>query len=374
MAERRVNLMVLTSSLCIGGAEAVIQSLCRNLCASRFNVLVCCLKERGEIGEDLQRSGFDVLEVPKPRRAKIDYFTSLKVAGILSRHKVDIIHSHTTHALSDSAICTLLRPGTKLVHTFHFGNYPHDKKSRMMLERASWRFSDKLVAVGEAQRKSIQGAYGIPDNRIVTIRNGIDMRERPGDPDFRKRHGLGGKVVIGSVGTLYEQKGFTYLLDVALRLKGSSRDFVFIVAGEGPLRKELESKARGLGLQENVRFLGWVKDADANLLPHVDIFFQPSLWEAMSVVVLEAMGAARLVVATSVGENPYIIEDGRDGFLVAPRDVDAMASKLAMLIEDGPLRERVGGCAAAKIKARFGARQMAAAYEELFEKVLTGRG
>lgn len=366
--------MVLTSSLCIGGAEAVIQSLCRNLCASRFNVLVCCLKERGEIGEDLQRSGFDVLEVPKPRRAKVDYFTSLKVAGILSRHKVDIIHSHTTHALSDSAICKLLRPGTKLVHTFHFGNYPHDKKSRMMLERASWRFSDKLVAVGEAQRKSIQGAYGIPDNRIATIRNGIDMRERPGDPDFRKRHGLEGKVVIGSVGTLYEQKGFTYLLDVALRLRGSSRDFVFIVAGEGPLRKELESKARGLGLQDHVRFLGWVKDADANLLPHVDIFFQPSLWEAMSVVVLEAMGAARPVVATAVGENPYIIEDGRDGFLVAPRDIEAMTAKLAMLIDDAPLRERTGDSAAAKIKARFGARQMASAYEELFEKVLAGKG
>jgi glycosyltransferase involved in cell wall biosynthesis len=119
-------------------------------------------------------------------------------------------------------------------------------------------------------------------------------------------------------------------------------------------------------LEETVVFAGWVKNAATALLPAADIYFQPSLWEAMSIAILEAMAAGRPIVATRVGEAPFMIEDGVDGLLAAPRDVSRMAEQLCRLIESPTLRRSIGEAAGRKAADRYTIAKMARAYERMY--------
>lgn len=368
---RKYNLLIVTSSLWIGGAEMVIRSLCHHLDKGRFNVSICHLKERGEIGDELHNDGYDITGIPKSTFFKTDYFTFSKLIKVILRNKIDIVHSHTPHALTDSVLSRLFLPRLKVVHTFHYGNYPHEKRSRMMLENIFSRMAHKLVAVGKNQERSIRKTYNLPGNRFVRIWNGVPRTIPAVDRDLRDRISAQGRIVIGTIGTLIEQKGITYLLEVASRLKNKGCNVLFVVAGDGPLRGELERKRLDLGLENTVLFIGWVKDAATRLLPLFDIFFQPSQWEAMSVVILEAMAAAKPIVATNVGENGYVIESERHGLIVEPANVDAMTTALERLVQDAGLRDFYGTQAQQMYEKCCTVEIMARKYEQLYLDTLS---
>ena len=107
----------------------------------------------------------------------------------------------------------------------------------------------------------------------------------------------------------------------------------------------LQALVRDLGLAEHVRLLGWVPQASDCVLPSCDIFVQSSLWEAMSIVVLEAMAAGKAMVVTRVGENPSVVVEGETGITVPPADPEAMAIALRRLLKDQALRQRLGHAA-----------------------------
>jgi glycosyltransferase involved in cell wall biosynthesis len=329
------------------------------------------LQLHGPIGRKLSKDGFNVFMLPQFKLFPLNYFSFIKLTAIVRHHKIDIIHSHDTASLVESALCRMIASNVKLVHTFHFGNYPNLPGNNMFLEKCFWRVPDSLIAVGNVQRVAIQKALKIPDHRIITIWNGIEKKEAAIDHNVVNRFSHTEKIVIGSLSTLIEQKGLSYLLDVAALLKKRNNRFIFVVVGGGPLQEELEAKSRQLGLQDTVYFLGWVEDAASRVLPFFDIFFQPSLWEAMSMVLLEAMAAGKPIVATNVGENRCIINEGESGFLVAPKDIQGMAMALEKLILQPDLRKKFGQAGRNKIDKYFNARTMAAAYEKVYQKVLS---
>jgi glycosyltransferase involved in cell wall biosynthesis len=371
---RKYNLLLVVSNLWIGGTEVVIQNLCHTLERRLFNVSVCHLKDRGSIGDDLHRAGVDIVGIsPSKVFRRANYFSFLGLIKVIREKNIDIVHSHTTYALTDSALCKLFRPRVKLVHTFHFGNYPHDNKRRMVMERVFSRFADRLVAVGDHQRQTIEDAYEVPPAKMRKVWNGVTVSNVGEYFDLRAIIGPEERLVVGTIATLYEQKGITFLLDVAARLKNQGEKVVFIVAGEGPLRKELEQKCERLGLANTIYLIGWVKDAAARLIPQLDVFFQPSLWEAMSVVLLEAMAAGKPIVATRVGENPKVIQHDRDGLLVDPRNIDQMVDALARLIHEPHLRVRLGTEAKKTFFQTCTADRMAREYEQLYLEVLGDR-
>lgn len=369
--KRKGNVMIVASHLWIGGAESVMQHLAESIDRRRFNVTVCCLKQRGSLGDELVRKGIDIVSFAEDRpHGRIDYLTFLKLHKLIRKRAIDVIHTHTTHGLFDASLCSLLVPRVKLLHTFHFGNYPHTQPRILWMERMCSRIADRLFAVGEVQRKQIQAAYGLPERRIGVIYNGVSFPSSGGDPEFRKKVGAENCILIGTIATMITQKGLTYLMDVAKEIQESGRKAVFVIVGEGHLRDELEAKRGRLGLGQTVLFTGWVKNAAEVALPAFDIFFQPSLWEAMSMVVLEAMAAGKPVVATRVGENGRIIEGGVDGLLVEPMDISGMAAALGRLIDDVGLRIRLGQAAREKVERRFTIQHMVKDYETVYEELM----
>jgi len=139
------------------------------------------------------------------------------------------------------------------------------------------------------------------------------------------------------------------------------------------MRAELEARASALGIAERVEFTGWRADAARSLLPMFDIFVQSSHWEAMSVVILEAMAAGRPIVATTVGENAHVLEDGRSAILVPPRSAEALADGLARAIEDRSLRRRIAAAARDDYRASFTGEAMSRRYADMYMECLAGR-
>lgn len=366
LPERKINLLIVVAALGIGGAEVVIEHLARSLDHRRFNVTICCIKVAGPIGEALRRDGYDVVVLTPPDRTNVDYFTFLRMRRLIRDRRIDIVHSHSTEGLADAAVCRLFSPRLRLVHTFHYGNYPHLEPRHLLFERVFARFATRKVAVSEVQRRQLMTTYHFSESTIERVWNGVPRCTATPDGSFRAKIGVRDEVLIGTVATLTRQKGLNDLLTVARRLHDSGRQARFVVIGDGHLRTELAQRRCELGLENTVVFTGWVKDASLRAVPEFDVFFQPSLWEAMSMAVLEAMAAGVPVVATRVGENPYIITDGIDGLLAEPRDTAGMAAALSRLVDEPTLRCELGAAARATVAGRFTVEQMTEAYERIY--------
>lgn len=366
---KKPHILLAIRTLSGAGAELVVENLCKGLNRARFEVTVCELYGTGEKAEKLRASGYSVVSL-NPTGRKPSYLGFLRLAGLIRSHSIDLVHSHTTASLADAGLSRILAPDVKLIHTFHFGNYPDRELTHKRIERLFHRFANRLVAVGHHQADTIMQTYQIPSSRMVTIWNGIEKRRNRIDEALVGPLRGSGKILIGTIGTLIPQKGHQDLIEVAALMKERGFPVLFVIVGGGPLRQMLEDRVRELGLAETVVFLGWVRDAAETVLPAFDIFFQPSLWEAMSMVLLEAAAAGKPVVCTAVGEADRIVEHGRTGYLVPPRDVAGMIAALNALIADGALRERLGHAAAETVERCCRSEVMVERYEQLYLDVL----
>ncbi|WP_316365786.1 glycosyltransferase family 4 protein [Candidatus Thiodiazotropha sp. CDECU1] len=371
MNNSKIKICILHSTLHIGGAEEVTANICKTIDKDLFDITVCYLKEMGLVGERIAKQGTDVIGVAKKSINKTDYLTSLRLRNLIKKEQFSIVHTHDIHSLIDASICRLTMPSLKLVHTFHFGNYPHREPKRAKLEKLFWRVPDKLVSVSEKQKSDLCKFYKIPENRVTTVWNGVDILTENKKLDAIEGYRQQGKVIIGSVNTLIEQKGMFDLIEVSKVLKDNLPDkFVFVVAGDGPLRSKLEAEIAKYNLEDYVHLLGWVDSASSVILPKIDIFFQPSLWEAMSMVLLEAMASSKAIVTTSVGETPKIINSPEYGVVVEPGNIQAMISSLTEMIEKKQLREQLGKNARLRYEEHFTAAKMSSRYADLYQKLI----
>lgn len=365
-----MRVLIVNSTLHIGGAERVAACLSEHLDRRGFEVTACYLKQNGIVGEGMLAAGVDLVPVPGHAGGRPDWLTSLKLLRLIRRRNIQLVHTHDVHGLVDASLCRSLLPGLRHVHTFHFGNYPHREPQRARLERLLWRIPDALIAVGHEQSAALRKLYRIPESRVRVLWNGVDEPQACIAQDYAQLIRSHPGPVIVSISTLIEQKGLAHLLEAAAILRRRGREFLLLIGGEGCLRSALESQAKILHLEDRVRFLGWVPQASARLLPAADIFVQSSLWEAMSIVVLEAMAARKAMVVTSVGENPHVVVDGDTGLMVAPGDAAALACALDKVIDEQPLRERLGRQARARYERLFTVRHMVAAHESLYKELL----
>jgi glycosyltransferase involved in cell wall biosynthesis len=367
---RRIRLLVVNSTLHIGGAEQVAACLAEHVSREAFETSACYLKEPGLIADQMLRSGVDLVPIPGLRAGHRDYLTFLKLRRLIRSRRIEVIHTHDIHGMIDGAVCRLTTPGLRFVHTFHYGNYPVRRIRHKVIEYTLSRVADALVAVSHSQAKALSSLYRIPENRIRVIWNGVEEPAFGAQPLKFQWEAPVGTPVIASISTLIPQKGLEYLLEAAALLRRSGERFVLLIAGDGPLRQSLIARSEALGLNGHVRFLGWVPQASSRVFPHCDIFVQSSLWEAMSIVMLEAMASAKPIVATAVGENPLVMLHGQTGLMVPPADPAALADALRSLLHDAEYRKRMGAAARARYEQLFTVQHMIAAHEQLYRELM----
>ncbi|MCX6623976.1 MAG: glycosyltransferase [Acidobacteria bacterium] len=172
---------------------------------------------------------------------------------------------------------------------------------------------------------------------------------------------------------LNRMKGVKYFLDAAIVLAGKYPDLRFLVAGDGGSKQELEEHACRLGLGQRIVFTGFRSDVP-DLLSEATISVLPSLSEGTSNTLLESMAAGIPVIATSVGGNLEVIEDGVSGLLVPPRDSAALAAATCRLLEDEGLASRLGQAGKQRVSELYSLSGLIHKTEHLYQRLIEVKG
>lgn len=219
---------------------------------------------------------------------------------------------------------------------------------------------DAHVAVGEACGRRLEDFYALGRDTVLSIPNGVpDWGEPPPMPNNET-------LTIGSVGRLDAMKGH----DVLLRAIAQLENVRVVILGEGNERQNLEQLATELGISDRVELRGWVAHP-RSALPQFDIIAQPSRSEGFPLAIVEAMLAARPVVATTVGSVPEAVIDGETGFLVAKNDIEQLASALRQLRDNPALRIRFGQRGREIASRYFTVEKMTNHYQDLWQKLVS---
>ena len=236
-------------------------------------------------------------------------------------------------------------------------------------------FAHCLVAVSEQVYRIAIEKEKIQPEKIKVILNGIKFirAEKPlTEIRARLRAELGlspEDFVYLSVGRVTLQKGHTYLLDAVPKvLERYPGNTIFIIAGEGHLRENLERKTVDLGIDSVVNFLGTRSDIP-DLLFLADVFVLPSLWEGLPLALLEAMSAGLPIVATRVEGVETVIKHGENGYLIRPKDITALASALIEIRGDDAARNQFGNSNRDLVLREYTIEKMCTQYEELFLRI-----
>lgn len=296
----------------------------------------------------------------------------MRYLAMLRRERIDLVHAQLQHATVFAAISRTLT-GIPFVVTRHVveDDLTSDKKRRLVyVEHLALRASSRLIYVSDATRQYHSQSFSFDPARCRTIYNGIDLRRFPawnGSDAARQAAGLPtGKPLVVMVGVMRPRKGHDVCIEAARLLPDAN--FVLVGDGDVPLVEALHAQAAGL---ENVHFLGTRKDIP-EILSAADVLVLPSDSEALPTVLIEAGAAGLPVIASTVGGVMEIVEDGRTGTLIPPRDPAALAAALRDLLADRGRMRRMGEQARQTIEARFTLPHQAQELTALYREVLTG--
>jgi glycosyltransferase involved in cell wall biosynthesis len=234
--------------------------------------------------------------------------------------------------------------------------------------------SDKIVAVCAKTREECKLDYGIPEEKMTVIYNGVNLIEfnpQITRSKIRSEYSLDDKPVILSVGCGTIRKGIPYLLRSVRDVKAQIPDVRLIVTGPTSYKQQMLSITRDLGIQENVIFSGKVPREELPFYYSAcDIVAVPSLQEGFPIVVLEAMASGKPVVASRVGGIPEAIEPGKTGILVDAGNSNQLGRALITLLNDQDLRRRMGREARLVAETRFDWERIAQRYIDEFDSLL----
>jgi glycosyltransferase involved in cell wall biosynthesis len=335
------RLLHLITRLPVGGAERLIADIVRKLDRGRYEPLVCCIQARGEIAAEIERSGVQVVCLERMKSRRFDWRAVGELARLLLRERIALVHSHLYHAnLYGRLAC--LRAKVPAVVSVH-NTYTRPKLHRRLINRFLAVRTRRVIAVSEDIKRDLIRYDGIAPERIVVISNGVDFGrlETPiSRAQARAQLGIAAQTVaVGCVARLEEQKGHRFLLE-AMALLGDLPLRLFII-GDGRLRAELEQRAASLGVAHATVFLGMRQDVP-EILRALDIYAMPSLWEGLSIAMLEAMAAGLPVVATDVGGVRQVLGADEYGVRVPPARPGELAQAIRSLAASPERRAGLG--------------------------------
>lgn len=362
----RARILHLITRLSIGGAERLLVDVVRRLDPARFESLVCCIQAKGELALELESAGIPLHCLDRMRSKHFDWRAVRDLARLLRRERIALVHSHLYHANLYGRLAARLA-GVPAIGSVH-NVYTRSKLHRRLLNRLLSRTSARMIAVSDDVRRDLIEHDGIEPAKVVTIRNGIDLRRvesRLSRQEARTRLSIPeDTLAIGCVGRLEEQKGHRFLLEACALLP--TIRFQLILVGEGRLREQLETRAAALDLAPRVTFLGARSDV-ADILRALDVYAMPSLWEGLSLAMLEAMAAGLPLVMSDVSGVAQAFGDEVCGMRVPPGDAAALADAIRQLAESPQRRARMGEAARRRTRAEFDIDAMMARLTSVYE-------
>jgi sugar transferase (PEP-CTERM/EpsH1 system associated) len=367
MARQPKKILYLNHCMAMGGIENMIVDFTRLLPGDEFEPHVAVFDGGGSLEKVLQERQVPVHWLDK--HEGVDFGLVLRLRRLLRRERIMVVHSHNYSAWLYACVAARGLRGLIHVHTEHSGVDAF--RRRYTAERWLSRFTTHVVAVSRHVHDVMIDEIGINPGRVRLIYNGVDTaRFRPdpqGRESLRRRLQIPpDTAVIGIVARLARIKNHEVLLRAYAKLLAMPDNKTRLaIVGDGPERASLEQLARHLGIATDVSFLGERRDTP-ELLSAFDVYVLPSFSEGMNLTLLEAMGAGLPVVASRVGGNVEIVEDGITGHLFPSDDADSLSELLGRLVAAPERRERMGQAGRERVLRQFDQRAMMRQYLSLY--------
>ncbi|WP_336343263.1 glycosyltransferase [Halalkalicoccus ordinarius] len=384
MSEDTIDVLCLTSSMGIGGAEKQISVSSERLAEKGVDIRIVCLRPVGAMGEQLMDSQVDVVSLNIEKNYQLLYKFP-RLLFLLFEKRPDIIHGHMYHSNVLSRLLSLLSPNAESVSTVHStyetngrglpktsgGDLP-EVTIRERMYRATDVLSDLTTFVSESSRQRYIDINAVSERSSMVVYNGIDTQEFHRDSErraaIRDRHGADEKFVWLAAGRFTNAKDYPTMIRAFGRL--SAPDNELWILGDGELKPEVEREIQQEGVADRITLLGTTNDVPS-YMSAADGFVLSSHWEGFGLVVAEAMACELPVVATRCGGPEEIVVDGETGHLCEARDPAALAAAMDRLRATKPAeRNRMGRRGRRVIENRFDLEKIADQWKEIYRSLL----
>jgi sugar transferase (PEP-CTERM/EpsH1 system associated) len=367
--------------LAVGGLENGLVNLINHMPPERYRHAVVCLKDFTDFRDRIERKDVHVIALRKREGNKLGIHVDLW--RVLRKLRPEIVHTRNLAAL-ESVVSAAFAGVPGRIHGEHGRDmYDLDGSSRKynLLRKAVNPFVSRYTAVSNDLAQWLVRRVEITPEKVVHICNGVDIHRfyprtgarLPLGPDGFVQEGT---IVVGTVGRMHTVKdqltlarAFVHLTQTDPRARAQLR---LMVIGDGPLREESLRLLRAAGADH----LAWLPGERADipeLLRAFDLFILPSIAEGISNTILEAMATGLPVVATNVGGNPELVEEGRTGLLVPASDPGAMAEAIRTYFSDRDKLIQHGRAGRKRVKEEFSLESMVDGYMAVYDAVLENR-
>jgi N-acetyl-alpha-D-glucosaminyl L-malate synthase BshA len=369
---KRIRVGFVVHVMQVAGAEMLVAETIRQL-ATDIEPTILCLDAVGEMGKRLQQEGVPIICLD--RRPGRDWGLARRFAKIVREHEIEIVHAHQYTPFFYSGLAKLLfRARFQLILTEHGRHFPDvvSWKRRVLNRLILSHCANAVSAVCDFSARALREVDGFGGKTIEVIENGVDYQAYQ---PIQSKESLRRKLELDParkylicVARFHPVKDHATLLRGFARIAPQCPNANLLLAGDGPLRSDLESLTHQLHLQDRVQFLG-VRADIPELLQAADLFVMTSLSEAASLTLLEAMAVGLPVVVTDVGGNPEIVRHNIDGLLVPRQDDAALSEALSTLLHYPEKAEALGASGRDRVHQKYDLQRTIARYHQLYQQL-----
>jgi glycosyltransferase involved in cell wall biosynthesis len=338
----RTGVLLLYKALGRGGAEQLLLNAAPYLDTTEFHYQVAFIfSQHDDFVSELRDAGLPVQCLGRERAAWMG-----RLRTLVRQQKPKVVHTHSPYMAVGTRLLLKRPRGPRLIHTEHNvweSYHPMTRRGNLL----TFPLNDHVFAVSEHVRDSIRYPTFLrflPMPPLEALYHGLDLASMNGsEPTDGVRQSLGipkHVPVIGNVANFKSQKGHRYLLEAAVRIRQSFPEARFVLVGFGPLEQTLRRQVRQLGLEGNVIFTGSRSDVP-RLTASFDVFALPSLYEGLSIALVEALAVGTPAVVARSGGVTEVVTHGVNGIVVPPRDSVALADAIVSVLADPSLRQRL---------------------------------
>lgn len=351
-----MKILHIVFGLPIGGAEALLETICRKLDKQKYDIYVCSITDEGLLGPKIRETGVKLITLNSSLRV-YSVATIVKLFLLIRKINPVIVQTHMFQANTLGRIASFLANVPVIIATEH-GFYRYKRTRQIFIDWLLSHITDKIIVISETVKNYISSRSKIPVNKFQVIYNFIDIETfipKKSKDELRQEFGVSDlDFIIGSVGRIVKEKGYDILLQAMNLLRERGYSFKCIIVGDGKYLSTLKSNAVVANLSKDVIFTGFRSDI-ADILQIFDIFALPTLDEGFGISIIEAQIMGLPVIASSVDAIPEIIQNGYNGLLVPPNDPYSLANEMEYLYKNAGRRSEIGIKARESVVERFSA-------------------
>ncbi len=370
-----IKVMHLIDGGFIGGGQMQTLALCKNLSKDKFHSVVCA-SPKGDFKNIVLENGFEFIDITLPKMFRTRFLAEL--LRKVERENINIIHAHGGVAgmyarfLKKKFGCR-----AKVLHTLHGIHYIHShnvfrRYSSLYIEQYLAGYGDAYICETNSDLKTATGLKIIDPTTATIINNGIYLsrfKNKTKDESVAMKLGIGSDdFVIGNVSRFDEQKNQKMLIKIMPDLIKAIPELKLLLVGDGQLLDSAKRLAESLGVKEKIIFAGTRKDLE-KIYPLIDVFIFPSLWEGLSLTLIEALASSRCIVAGNIPSNAEVIINEENGMLFNLHNKTELSELIVSLFNDREKREYLSDNAS-KSSAEYDEKIMTEKTEQVYLKLI----